>query len=131
MRKTLLSIALLCSASWVVAQSPAPAQAQTPNNPQLNLQFLADVLRSATALHAAVQSMNLDKTFSQDAATSAGRTAAIMGAGAGVGAAIGEMSHSQKGLMIGAIAGSAGALIIDQILQHNAAKGSPGPEPQQ
>jgi len=134
MRKTFgfLSIALFCTTAMVFAQSPASAPAATPNNSQLNLQFLADVLRNAAASHSAIQGMNLDKTFTDGGATSAGKTAAIMGAGAGVGAAIGEMSHTQKGLLIGAVAGGAGALIIDQILQHNAAaKASAGPQPQQ
>jgi hypothetical protein len=124
MRKT-LGFLLFCT-STVFAQSPAPVA--SANNSQLNLQFLADVLRSAAASRSAIQGMNLDKTFSDGGATSAGRTAAVMGAGAGVGAAIGEMSHSQKGLLIGAIAGGAGALIIDQILQHNAAKVPQAPE---
>ena len=133
MRKTigLLSLSLICAAA-MVAQTPSPAPAPAPNNSQLNLAFLADVLRSAAASHAAIQNMNLDKTFiPNDSAAGAARTAAIMGAGAGVGAAIGEMSHTQKGLLIGAIAGTAGALIIDQILQHQAAKVSPDPAPQQ
>jgi len=45
-----------------------------------------------------------------------------MGIGAGVGVALGEMSHSQKGAIIGAAAGTAGGLIVDQILRHQAAK---------
>jgi hypothetical protein len=46
------------------------------------------------------------------------RTAVTIGAGAGVGAAIGGMTRSQNGLLIGALIGSAGGLVLDEILKH-------------
>ena len=46
------------------------------------------------------------------------RTAAFIGAGAGTGAAIGGMTHSTNGVFIGAIIGSAGGLIVDQVMRH-------------
>lgn len=66
------------------------------------------------------------------------RTAEVIGAGAGAGAAIGEMTHSTNGVLIGAIIGSAGGLIVDQIMRHreemrekatydSAPEGSPDP----
>jgi len=45
----------------------------------------------------------------------------VLGAGAGVGLAVGGMTGSQKGALIGAAAGSAGAFVIDQIVQHQQA----------
>jgi outer membrane lipoprotein SlyB len=44
-----------------------------------------------------------------------------LGAGAGVGLAVGGMTGSQKGALIGAVAGTAGAFVIDQIVQHQQA----------
>ena len=101
------------------AQSPAPAL------PDPNLQFVDNVMRTATAIHDLVRGMNLQKSF---AAYPPGdpranqRTAEFMGMGAGVGMALGEMSHNPKGAMIGAAAGAAGGLVADQILRHQAAK---------
>jgi hypothetical protein len=40
-----------------------------------------------------------------------------IGAGEGAGAAIGAMTRSQNGVLIGALVGGAGGLIIDQILK--------------
>ena len=101
------------------AQSPAPAL------PDPNLQFVDNVMRTATAIHDLVRGMNLQKSF---AAYPPGdpranqRTAEFIGMGAGVGMALGEMSHNPKGAMIGAAAGAAGGLVADQILRHQAAK---------
>jgi hypothetical protein len=101
------------------AQSPAPAL------PDPNLQFVDNVMRTATAIHDLVRGMNLQKSF---AAYPPGdpranqRTGEFMGMGAGVGMALGEMSHNPKGAMIGAAAGAAGGLVADQILRHQAAK---------
>ena len=101
------------------AQSPAPAL------PDPNLQFVDNVMRTATAIHDLVRGMNLQKSF---AAYPPGdpranqRTAEFMGIGAGVGMALGEMSHNGKGAMIGAAAGAAGGLVADQILRRQAAK---------
>jgi len=101
------------------AQSPAPA------SPDPNLQFVDNVMRTATAIHDLVRGMNLQKSF---AAYPPGdpranqRTAEFMGIGAGVGMALGEMSRNPKGAMIGAAAGAAGGLVADQILRHQAAK---------
>jgi hypothetical protein len=45
------------------------------------------------------------------------RTMQAIGAGAGAGAAVGAMTRSDNGILIGALVGSAGGLIIDQILK--------------
>jgi len=125
--------ALLASAAGLLAgiasaQSPAPP----PVDP--NLQFVDNVMRTATAIHELIRGMNLEKSF---AAYPPGdpranqRTAEFIGMGAGVGMALGEMSHSQKGAMIGAAAGAAGGLVADQILRHQAAKAQSQPAPDQ
>ena len=41
-----------------------------------------------------------------------------IGAGAGVGAAIGGMTKNPNGALIGALVGSAGGLVVDEILKH-------------
>jgi len=46
------------------------------------------------------------------------RTAITVGAGAGVGVAIGSMTRNQNGALIGALIGSAGGLVLDEILTH-------------
>jgi YmgG-like glycine-zipper protein len=46
------------------------------------------------------------------------RTAITVGAGAGVGVAIGSMTRNQNGALIGALIGSAGGLVLDEILKH-------------
>ena len=114
-------IVLVALASFTMAQSPAP-----PPNNQITPQVLADMLRSATTFHDLVQ--NLGKSLGPDVHTvapngqpqhSLNRTAATIGAGAGVGAAIGGMSHKQDALLIGAMIGGAGGLILDEILRHH------------
>jgi hypothetical protein len=110
------------------AQAPVPA---APSASDPNLQFVDEVLRTAIAVQSLVKSMNLDKAFGAQSSYPAGdprslqRTAEFIGAGAGVGMALGEKSHGQKGAILGAAVGSAGGLIVDQVLRHQAAKSSP------
>jgi hypothetical protein len=120
---------LFCATLFAAPQPQVPAAGAPPAQnpvPQIDLQFLADVLRSAAAFNSAVRSMNIPQTFnpSQNAADGNGRTAnqmaTALGAGAGVGAAIGSMTGKQKGALIGAAVGSAGAMIIEAIVKHQA-----------
>lgn len=114
----------ICVGTLALAQGPN--QAPAPSN-QLNTQVLADMLRSASSFHDLVQNLNLNKSLGPDVHAigpnglpqhSVGRTAATIGAGAGVGAALGEMSHSANGVIIGAFLGGAGGLIVDEIVKH-------------
>jgi hypothetical protein len=128
-----MSSALILFIIAALAQTPAPP---APSS-QLTPQVLADMLRSATTFHDLVQ--NLDRSLGPDVHTigpnglpqhSVERTAATIGAGAGVGAAIGSMTHKQNGPLIGAFIGGAGGLIIDEILKHREqAQPSPVPTP--
>ncbi|MEQ1887060.1 MAG: hypothetical protein ABL967_18500 [Bryobacteraceae bacterium] len=116
------------------AQAPPPAlPPQALPQQDINVQFLGEMLRSATNMHDVVRNMQLEQSFAgrdQDPylppperhRRELARTAAIMGAGAGAGVAIGAMTHSEKGLLIGALVGTAGGLVIDQILRHKAEK---------
>lgn len=124
MRKVLATVALgfLCLGGAAMAQSQQPAASN-----QLTPQVLGEMLRSATTFHELVQNLNLNKNFGPDVHQigpdglpqhSITRTAETIGAGAGVGAAIGGMTKAQNGVLIGALIGSAGGLIIDQILKH-------------
>ena len=88
--------------------------------------MLGEMLRSATTFHDLAQS--LSKSLGPDVHTigpngqpqhSLNRTAATIGAGAGVGAAIAGMSHKPDAVIMGALLGGAGGLIIDQLLQHH------------
>src|SRR6266436_3738131 len=130
MYKTTFGIAttLLCVTGLALAEPQT-----TPANPQVNIQlnteFLNDLMRSAAMFNGMVQTMNLNRTLHEsgvapDSTDANGRpikhTAVVLGAGAGVGLAVGSMTGSQKGAMIGAAVGGASALIIDQILQHQA-----------
>jgi hypothetical protein len=123
-----IATALLCMTGLALAEPQT-----TPANPQVNIQlnteFLNDLMRSAAMFNGMVQNMNLNRTLHEsgvaaDSTDANGRpikhTAAVLGAGAGVGLAVGGMTGSQKGAMIGAAVGGASALIIDQILQHQA-----------
>jgi hypothetical protein len=83
------------------------------------------MLRSATTFHDLVRDLN--KNLGPDdhrpgpdgiPQHSIERTATTIGAGAGVGAAIGGMTRNQNGVLIGAMIGGAGGLILDQILKH-------------
>ena len=109
----------LASLGW----SQAPPSA--PSSSQLNLQVLADTLRAASTFHDLVKNLNVQKNLNPEGAppsTPLARTAVIVGAGAGTGAAIGEWSGGQKAVLIGAIAGAAGGLVVDQVMRHKAAK---------
>lgn len=85
------------------------------------------MLRSATTFHDLVRNLNLNKSLGPDQHIEGPdgrlhhpleRTAETIGAGAGAGAAIGAMTHSQNGVLVGALIGGASGLIIDQILKH-------------
>jgi hypothetical protein len=129
-------LAALATAPFLLAQLAAgqsPNPAPKPADP--NMQFMEQVMRTATAVHDLVKSMNLEKALNSQPVYPPGdprnlqRTADFMGVGAGVGLALGEMSHSQKGVLIGAAAGTAGGLIVDQLLRHQAAKAQAAPPP--
>jgi len=134
MYKSMFGIAttLLCMTGLALAApqtTPPTTPANPPMNFQLNTEFLNDLMRSAAIFNGMVQSMNLNKTLHEsgvapDSTDANGRqikhTAAVLGAGAGAGLAVGSMTGNQKGAMIGAAVGGASALIIDQILQHQA-----------
>ena len=89
--------------------------------------MLGEMLRSATTFHELVQNMNLNKSLGPDQHIEGRdgrlhhpleRTVQTIGAGVGAGAAIGAMSRNQNGVLIGALVGAAGGLIIDQVLKH-------------
>lgn len=128
---------LLFSGSLALGQSPAqttpaapPAASTTQAAPapgQLTPQMLGEMLRSATTFHELVARMNLDKSLGPDQHTEGidgqlhhplERTVQTMGAGVGAGAAIGAMTRKPNGVLIGALIGAAGGLIIDQIVRH-------------
>jgi hypothetical protein len=129
MYKTIgIATTLLCITGLALAE-PQTTPAKPQVNIQLNTEFLNDMMRSAAMFSGMVQSMNLNRTLHEsgvapDSTDANGRqvkhTAAVLGAGAGVGLAVGGMTGNQKGAMIGAVVGGASALIIDQILQHQA-----------
>jgi hypothetical protein len=126
---------LLVAAGFAMAQAPPPAYPNHPPPPaqasaqnQLTPQLLGEMLRSATTFHELVRSMNLNQSLGPDQHYigpdgqlhhSMERTAETIGAGAGAGAAIGAMSRSQNGVVIGALIGGAGGLIIDQIVKQH------------
>jgi hypothetical protein len=112
----------VCLSGLAVAQSSAPPA--TPSN-QVTPKVLAEMLQSASNFHDLVQ--NLNKSLGPDVHTtgpdgssqhSVERTAITVGAGAGVGVAIGSMTRNQNGALIGALIGSAGGLVLDEILKH-------------
>src|SRR5258708_15328233 len=96
---------------------PAYPNSQAASAPdQLTPQVLGEMLRSATTFHELVRNLNLNKNFGPDVHVagpdgapqhSVERTAATIGAGAGAGAAIGGMTKSQNGVLIGALIGGA------------------------
>src|SRR5665213_312339 len=120
--KTFASIGILLGMTVMAVADPQTTGPKPQVNVQLNTEFLNDLMRSAMIFNGMVQSLNLNKTLHDSGVSSDGakRTAAVLGAGAGVGLAVGGMTGSQKGAMIGAVAGSAGAYVIDQIVQHQA-----------
>ena len=121
---------LIVTGGLVMAQAPvqAPPPAQASAQNQMTMQMLGEMLRTATTFHDFVRSMNLNQSLGPDPHSigpdgklhhSMDRTAETIGAGAGVGAAIGAMSHNQNGVMIGALIGGAGGLIIDQVVKQH------------
>ena len=112
----------VCLSGFAVAQSSAPPITQAN---QVNPKLLVEMLQSASNFHDLVQ--NLNKSLGPDVHTtgpdgssqhSLERTAVTIGAGAGVGVAIGSMTRNQNGALIGALVGSAGGLVLDEILKH-------------
>jgi len=116
--------ALVLSGTTLFAAPQQVPPASTDVIPQADIQFAADVLRTAAAFNTMVKSMNLPQTFHPGATPTdqnghpMNRDAAVIGAGAGIGAAVGAMSGKQRGALIGAAAGAAGALIVEEILKH-------------
>jgi hypothetical protein len=113
----------VCLSGLVAAQSSAPPATQSN---QITPRVLAEMLQSASNFHDLVQ--NLNKSLGPDVHTtgpdgasqhSLERTAVTVGAGAGVGAAIGGMTRNPGGPLIGALIGSAGGLVLDEILKHH------------
>lgn len=130
MFKTTAGVAatFICMTGLALA-APQTTPANPPVNIQLNTEFLNDLMRSAAMFNGMVQNLNLNRTLHEsgvagDGTDANGRpvkhTAAVLGAGAGIGLAVGGMTGNQKNAMIGAAVGGASALIIDQILQHQA-----------
>lgn len=128
--KTVIGVAtaFLCMTGLALAE-PQTTPANPPASIPLNTEFLNDLMRSAAMFNGMVQNMNLNKALHEsgvapDSTDANGRqikhTAAVLGAGAGIGLAVGGMTGNQKNAMIGAAVGGASALIIDQILQHQA-----------
>ena len=115
----------VCLGGLAVAQSSAPPAAPVAQaNPDAT-KLLLEMLQSASNFHDMVQ--NLNKSLGPDVHTigpdgspqhSLERTAVTVGAGAGVGVAIGSMSQNKNGALIGALIGSAGGLVLDEILKH-------------
>ena len=86
---------------------------------------LLEMLQSAATFHDLVQ--NLNKSLGPDVHTtgpdgssqhSLERTAVTVGAGAGVGVAIGGMTRNPNGALIGALVGSVSGLVLDEVLKH-------------
>jgi hypothetical protein len=140
MRRTLAFVVFLLVSLGALAQ----AQSSNPQvaGQELTPQVLGEMLRTATTFHDLVTKMNLSKSFGPDQHVLGAdgqyhhpleRTAEAIGAGAGAGAAIGGMMRTQNGVLIGAIIGSAGGLIVDQIMRHREearpkASADPGPD---
>ena len=127
---------------FAAPQPQTPPQAGPPAAviPQVDLQFVADVMRTAAAFNAMVKSMNLPQAFNPSAQVTdqSGRPvnhqAAALGAGAGIGAAVGAMTGKRNGALIGAAVGGTSALVIEEILKHpqpNYHPKPPSPAPQQ
>jgi hypothetical protein len=112
----------VCLSGLAVAQSSAPPAAQTN---QITPKLLTEMLQSASNFHDLVQ--NLNKSLGPDVHTtgpdgssqhSLERTAVTVGAGAGVGVAIGGMTRNPNGALIGALVGSVSGLVLDEVLKH-------------
>jgi hypothetical protein len=117
-----------------MAQSSAPPASQSN---QITPKVLAEMLQSASNFHDLAQ--NLSKSLGPDVHTtgpdgssqhSLERTAVTVGAGAGVGVAIGGMTRNPNGALIGALIGSAGGLVLDEILKHREQAHPPTLDPQ-
>jgi hypothetical protein len=115
-------LASACLSGVAMAQASAPPISQSD---RVTPKVLAEMLQSASNFHDLVQ--NLSKSLGPDVHSpgpdgapqhSLERTAVTMGAGAGVGVAIGSMTRSQNGALVGALIGSAGGLVLDEILKH-------------
>ncbi|MCU1338356.1 MAG: hypothetical protein JWO19_3937 [Bryobacterales bacterium] len=113
---------LVCLSGLAVAQTSAPPASQSN---QLTPRVLAEMLQSASNFHDLVQNLNKGlgpdvHVIGPDGVTrhSLERTAVTMGAGAGVGVAIGSMTRNPNGALIGALVGSAGGLVLDEVLKH-------------
>jgi hypothetical protein len=124
MKRVLVAMLALVGSHLAMGQSAAPAAA--PSN-QITPQVLGEMLRSATTFNELVRNLNLSKSLGPDVHAvgpdglprhSVERTAETIGAGAGAGAAIGAMTHNPNGVLIGALVGGAGGLILDEILKH-------------
>ncbi len=123
-----LAVTLTLFSTFAAAQTAsAPGAKPAPAANQLTPQVLGAMLSSAATFHDLVEKMNLSKSLGADEHVQGAdgrlhhpleRTAQTIGAGAGAGAAIGAMTHSQNGVLVGALIGGAGGLIVDQILKH-------------
>ena len=127
------AVFILCGGfalAQTAAQTPSSGRAANPQAApaagQLSPQMLGEMLRSATTFHELVQNLNVNKLLGPDQHVvgpdgqlhhSMERTAQTVGAGAGAGAAIGAMTHSQNGVLIGALIGAGSAIVLDQILK--------------
>ena len=120
-----LLLAQLVNAQESLPANPAPPAAQLAADPKL--QFLDQLLKTATAVQSLVRSMDLKKAISAQTyppgdPRSLQRAAEFIGVGAGVGMALGEMAHNQKSAIAAAAVGGAAGAIVDQILRRQAAK---------
>ena len=121
-----LFLALSLSAFAAQPQTSVPSS-DRPQAQELTPQVLGEMLRTATTFHELVTKLDPSKSLGPDEHVlgpdgqyhhPGQRTAAFIGAGAGAGAAIGGITHRTNGVFIGAIIGSAGGLIVDQIMRH-------------
>jgi hypothetical protein len=112
---------------------PPPPPQNNRQDPGIDLSNLQTMLGSAQSFHNAIDSMHLRERFrdSEEMAASQAvsrkdydnkRTMAMIGAGAGIGVALAGMTRDSKTVMIGAIAGGVGGLIVDQIMRNRARK---------
>lgn len=134
---------LLLTSGFAVAQTPVLTPPPAPAANQLTPQMLGEMLLSANTFHELVSNLNFNESLGPDQHVPGPdgklrhpitRTMQAIGAGAGAGAAIGAMTRSDNGILIGALVGSAGGLIIDQILKqrekHREEAFFPGPSPE-
>ena len=122
-----------CLSGLAVAQTNVPSPSQSN---QVTPKVLLEMMQSASTFHDLVQ--NLNKGLGPDVHVtgpdgasqhSLERTAVTMGAGAGVGVAIGSMSRNPNGALIGALIGTAGGLVLDEILKHREQTHTQAPDP--